>query len=148
MMEMIKNVDFSEFNLTLIRVLKLIELFKEKNKYELGIKKIVLFDFYMRFPFMTNEEKEKQNFDDKYAFYFWKPNYSLYEAVLSILVAKDLISCENGVYRINENGEDVLNCMDCKYMKVISEAGCYVLNNVTKLSEKKIEEDIMAMTKY
>ena len=77
MTEIIKNVEFSDFYLTMIRILKLIEIFENKDKYMLIKRKIVMFDYYMRFPFMTDEERDKQNFDEKYAFYFWKPNYAL-----------------------------------------------------------------------
>ena len=148
MTEIIKNVDFADFYLTLIRVLKLIETFKIKNKYLLTKRKIVMFDYYMRFPFMTDEERDKQNFDEKYAFYFWKPNYALYDAVLSILVAKEFVLCDNENYYINEKGENVLEHMDCEYMKVLEDAGEYVLNTVTKMSEKRIEEDIIEKSNY
>ena len=102
-----------------------------------------MFDYYMRFPFMTDEERDKQNFDEKYAFYFWKPNYALYDAVLTILVSKEFVSCEEGSYSINEKGKTALEHMDCEYMKALEEAGKYILNTVTKMSEKRIEEDII-----
>ena len=143
MTEIIKNVEFSDFYLTMIRVLKLIEIFENKDKYLLIKRKIVMFDYYMRFPFMTDEERDKQNFDEKYAFYFWKPNYALYDAVLTILVSKEFVSCEEGKYSINEKGKTALEHMDCEYMKALEEAGKYILNTVTKMSEKRIEEDII-----
>lgn len=142
-MEIIEKIEFSDFYLTLIRVLKIIDTFKVKEKFMLTSKKIVMFDFYMRFPFMTDEERDKQNFDEKYAFYFWKPNYSLYESVLAILISKEFISCEEGIYHISEKGEEVLSNMECEYMSVLSEAGEYILSTVTKMSEKRIEEDII-----
>ena len=141
--EIIEKIDFSDFYLTLIRVLKIIATFKVKEKFLLTKRRIVMFDFYMRFPFMTDEERDKQNFDEKYAFYFWKPNYSLYEAVLAILISKEFISCEEGIYYIKEKGEKVLSDMECDYMSALSEAGEYILNTVTKMSEKRIEEDII-----
>lgn len=143
MSEIIKNVDFSDFNLTLIRVLKIIALFKTREKFLLTKKKIVMFDFYMRFAFMTDEERDKQNFDEKYAFYFWQPNYSLYEVILAILLSKELISREDEIYRIKEKGIEALGNMECEYMKVLSSAGEYILNTVVKMSEKRIEEDII-----
>lgn len=129
-------LNFQIFILTMIRILKLIEIFENKDKYMLIKRKIVMFDYYMRFPFMTDEERDKQNFDEKYAFYFWKPNYALYDAVLTILVSKEFVSCEEGSYSINKKGKTVLEHMDCEYMKTLEEAGKYVLNTVTKMSEK------------
>lgn len=143
MTEIIEKIDFADFYLTLIRVLKIIATFKVKEKFLLTQRRIVMFDFYMRFPFMTDEERDKQNFDEKYAFYFWKPNYSLYEAVLAILISKEFVSCEEGIYHIKEKGEEVLSNMECEYMRALSEAGEYILNTVTKMSEKRIEEDII-----
>lgn len=148
MTEIIDKIDFSDFYLTLIRVLKIVDTFKYKEKYLLTKKRIVMFDFYMRFPFMTDEEREKQNFDEKYAFYFWKPNYSLYEAVLAILISKEFVSCEDGNFHIKEKGEEVLGNMKCEYMEALSEAGKYILNTVTKMSEKRIEEDIIKKSHY
>lgn len=147
MTEIIENVDFIDFNLTLIRVLKTIEIFKEKEKFFLTERKIVMFDYYMRFPFMTDEDREKQNFDDKYAFYFWQPNYSLYDAVLAILISKELVACREGSYYIESKGIEALSNMECEYMKMLSSAGEYVLNTVIKLSDKKIEEDILNKSK-
>lgn len=143
MTEIIKNVEFSDFYLTLIRVLKIVDVFKNKSKYLLTKKRIVMFDYYMRFPFMTDAERDKQNFDEKYAFYFWKPNYALYDAVLSILVSKEFISSEEGNYYIKEKGESVLAQIECDYMTALENAGDYLLNTVIKMSEKRIEEDII-----
>lgn len=143
MTEIIKNVEFSDFYLTLIRVLKIIEMFKNKSKYLLTKKRIVMFDYYMRFPFMTDAERDKQNFDEKYAFYFWKPNYALYDAVLSVLISKEFVSCEDGNYYIKENGETVLAHLNCDYMAALENASEYILNTVIKMSEKRIEEDII-----
>lgn len=143
MTEIIKNVEFSDFYLTLIRVLKIVDVFKNKSKYLLTKKRIVMFDYYMRFPFMTDAERDKQNFDEKYAFYFWKPNYALYDAVLSILISKEFISCEEGNYYIKEKGETVLEQIECEYMTALENAGEYLLNTVIKMSEKRIEEDII-----
>lgn len=142
------DVDFSDFYLTLIRVLKIIEVFKEKKKFLLTKKRITMFDYYMRFQFMTGEEREKQNFDEKYAIYFWKPNYSLYEAVLAILISKELVSCEGEVYHIEKKGEEAILNMKCDYMEKLSKAGNYVLNTVTKMTEKRIEEDIVNKSGY
>lgn len=143
MTEIIEGVEFSDFYLTMIRVLKLIGIFENKDKYLLTKKKIVMFDYYMRFPFMTDEERDKQNFDEKYAFYFWKPNYALYDAVLTVLISKELISCETGNYTIKEEGKNALEHMECDYMKKLEVAGEYILNTVVKMSEKKIDEDII-----
>lgn len=143
MTEIVKNVSFADFNLTLIRVLKIIEIFKEKDTFILTKNKIVMFDFYMRFPFMTDEEREKQNFDEKYAFYFWKPNYSLYEAVLAILLSKEMIQYDEGTYCIKGKGEEALLNMECEYMQVLASVGIYILDKVIKMSEKRIEEDII-----
>jgi len=147
MTEIIENVDFADFNLTLIRVLKIIEIFKDKEKFLLTVRKIVMFDYYMRFPFMTDEDREKQNFDDKYAFYFWQPNYSLYEAVLAVLLSKKLIACSKGHYYIESKGIEALSNMDCEYMKTLSNTGRYILNTIIKMSYKKIEEDILIKSK-
>lgn len=146
-MKVMKEVDFKEYYLTLFRVLKIVELFKEKEKYPLTKKKIVLFDFYMKYPFMTEKERKKQDFDEEYAFYFWKPSYAVYDAVLSVLLAKKMISCENDIYHIEQNGASALVNMSCEYINELTKAGSYVLKTVSKMSEKKIDEDILSRTK-
>ena len=143
MTEIIKNIDYFDFNLTLIRVLKLVGIFENKEKYKLTFKKIVLFDYYLRFPFMNYNEQKKQNYDEKYAFFFWKPNYLLYEAVLSVLVSKEFILYKDDLYKIKEKGKEALDNMKCSYMDVLSNSGQYILNRVVKLTEKQIEEDII-----
>ena len=148
MTEIIRGVDFSDFYLTLIRVLKLIDIFKDKNKNLLTKKRIIMFDFYMRFPFMTEEEREKQNFDEKYAFYFWKPNYTLYDAVLSILFSKGFILCKDECYLICPRGEEVLKNINCEYMEILTETGDYIINTVLKMSDKRVEEDILSKSNY
>lgn len=150
MTEIINGVFFDEFYLTVVRVLKLISIFKEQDYFQLTEKKIIMYDFYMRFPFMTAEEKSKSNFDEEYAFYYWKPNYSLYDAVLAILVSKKMISVINekeNLYSIEENGEYALLDTNCDYMNVLSETGKYILSTVCKLSDKKINDDIIQKSK-
>ncbi len=147
MTEIMENVEYADFYLTLIRVLKIIEVFKDKEKYLLNIKKIVMFDYYMRFPFMTEEDMNRQNFDDKYAFYFWKPDYSLYEAVMAVLVSKKLVRDNEEKYYIEQDGIEVLSKMSCAYMDTLKVTGEYILNSVIKMSDKKIEEDIIEKSK-
>lgn len=147
MTEIIKNVYFDEFYLTMIRVLKLMELFKDKNKYKLTQKKVVLFDFYLRFPATTTEKMGNSNFDEKYSYYHWKPNYTLYNMVTNILLAKQLVIVvekdSNKCYEITKLGKTALADMGCDYMQQISNAGVYVVNNISKLSDKKIDDDII-----
>lgn len=33
--------------------------------------------------------------------------------------------------------------IECEYMRILSNTGEYILNTVTKMSEKRIEEDII-----
>jgi len=152
MTEIIKNVYFDEFYLTMIRVLKLIGLFEEKNKYKLTQKKVVLFDFYLRFPVTTTEELDNEDFDEKYSFYHWKPNYSLYNSIISVLISKNLITViekeDDKCYVIADCGKKVLAKLECDYMNQLSQVGIYVLNNISKLSDKRIDEDIVSKSSY
>lgn len=147
MNEIIKNVYFDEFYLTVIRILKLIEIFGTKEKYVLTQKKIVFFDFYLRFPAAATEQVITEDFDDKYSFYHWKPDYALYDAALSLLYAKGLIeyaSEEMNCYAITQRGKEVLQSLECEYMGQLTCAGNYIIKVVSKWSDKKIDEDIVA----
>lgn len=152
MTEIIKNVFFDEFYLTMVRVLQLTELFKEKKDYKLSIKKMVLFDFYLRFPSTVLEDVVFENFDEKYSFYHWKPNYALYDAVVSILIGKDLIMrLEVGndkYYKITDKGLEAIIYMYCAYIHQLKETGTYIVNMLSKLSDSKIDEDIIRKSSY
>lgn len=152
MTEIIRNVFFDEFYLTMVRVLQLADMFKEKKDYKLSMKKVVLYDFYLRFPSTVLEDIVIENFDEKYSFYHWKPNYALYDAVVSILIGKDLIirlEVENDkYYKITDNGLKALKNMDCDYVHQLKETGIYIVNTLSKLSDRKIDEKIIRKSSY
>ena len=150
MTEIIKNVYFDEFYLTMIRVLKLIEMFQSRKKYKLTNKKIVLFDFYLRFPLITKDEMQNKDFDARYSFFHWKPNYALYDAILGLLSAKGLVDKEEQndkiCYFITDNGEKALEEMNCAYMEQLSSLEDYIVKTVANWSDKKIDEYIVEKT--
>jgi len=150
MTEIIKNVFFDDFYLTMIRVLELTAVFKD-TKYKLSQKRIVLFDFYLRFPSTMSDDGMIENFDEKYSFYHWKPNYAIYDVVIGILISRGLvveIEVDNGrSYKITNNGLEALKKMNCAYIYQLRKTGKYIVNSLSKLSEKKIDDDIIKKRK-
>ncbi|MDG4957204.1 ABC-three component system middle component 2 [Lactococcus lactis] len=144
MSEIIKGIGFQEYYLTLIRVCTFLDylgVFHKKNTSE---ERLVLFDFYLKYPEIFINNKERLDFDTKYSYFHWKPNYKLYSAVLADLRGRELVVCseDSKSYFITEKGRMYVSDMTSSYTQRISESSEYVIKNICKLSSKQISINI------
>lgn len=147
------NVSFDDFINDVIRILILINSFEHKKSFKLTEQKIKLYDYYLKFPItMLNEvemQKVNNNFDEYYAFFHWKPEVVRYRKTINCLMAKQLIVREliddNVIYRITEKGKEMLSLLDNKAKDLINYSE-YIVKNISKLSDFKVEEEIVKKT--
>lgn len=144
MKEIIKGVTFQEYYLTIIRLSIFLESLGLEHKKNTSENRLVLYDFYLKYPELINQDNPKFDFDTKYSYFHWKPNYKLYSAVLVDLLSRNLISfsLEKKCYYISEKGISFVSDLDTPYIDTVTELSKYVIKNVSKLSEKAIMSDI------
>jgi len=151
------NVNFDQFIIDSIRILILVSAFgnKKNSSLKLTENKIKLYDYYLKFPatMLDNETvkaKLRNNFDEYYSFFHWKPDIIRYRKVIFYLVAKDLIrreTCENDIsYSITDKGTEIINSMQSKYKNDLCELSLFIKKDISKMSDKKIEEEILNRT--
>lgn len=154
-MSVINNISLDDFVIDAIRVLILIAAFKDKEGFKLTDSKIKLYDYYLKFPvtMLGSEELKvnlRQNFDEYYAFFHWKPDLIRYRKTIDFLLAKDLISLhlEDNVkcYIVTSKGFELINAMKSTYKNNLVELSLVIMNKTSKMSDKKIEEDILKKT--
>lgn len=156
-MNILNVVDMDHFIIDSIRILILISAFENKKSksFKLTENKIKLYDYYLRFPSTMLEDKPakvrfKNNFDEYYSFFHWKPDVIRYRKVINYLTAKDLIRLEfekNGIfYLVTEKGTELINSMQSKYKNDLCEIALIIVKYISKISDKKLEEEILAKT--
>jgi hypothetical protein len=144
---------FSDLISNSLRLLILISKFEKRKSFRLNIEKIMLYDFYMKFPkTMINDEdligSFSETFLESYSYFHWKPNRERYRQFLNFLLSKDIIAREiiqnDFCYRINQKGLSIISQLNTDYAKRLSKIGDYVYKNISKLSDENIEKDILS----
>lgn len=113
----------SELILNVTRILILLSYFGNQKSIKMTLNKIMMFDFYMKYPrvMIENTEIIDNNFDyyDYYSYYHWKPNRDEYHLYLRYLSAKRLItrtiSNNDFIYQISKEGIDVVENLNSSY---------------------------------
>ena len=140
------------FNTT--RLLILLHSFKHKKMPCLAFDKIILYDYYVRFPKTMLEEelnniKLYEDFYEYYSYYHWKPDRYSYQLFLKYLIGRNLIIRKiingNFCYEINENGLELVDKLHSNYSERIKKVALYVSNQIAKLSDTKVEDKIFNM---
>ena len=106
-----RRVINSEILLNAARMLVLISKFDNNNSINLN--KIMLYDFYMKFPKTMIEDSSIYDYDydfyEFYSYYHWRPDREKYQLFIRYLLGKALINkhIKNNefCYQINENGK-------------------------------------------
>lgn len=150
---MIKELNLVNRDLILnsTRVLILISKFESRKAYKLNSTKIMLFDFYMKFPVtMLPKEVElstKEDFNESYSFFHARPDREEYQLYLRYLVSKRLVDRvilgNDFCYRVNNRGKEVVQNMESDYSFELHKIADYIKRNITKLSESAIEDAIL-----
>lgn len=140
----------SELVLHVTRILVLLSKFGDQRSIKTTLEKIMLFDFFMKYPNVMIDDAsltESTSFYDYYSYYHWKPSREEYHVYLRYLTAKGLvvrnISNNEFVYQITQNGNELTNGLDSSYSVVLKDVADHIRKHVSKLSDTKIEQEII-----
>ncbi|HFK1456668.1 TPA: ABC-three component system middle component 2 [Bacillus cereus] len=133
------------------RILILIAEFDSKKSFKMNLNRIMLYDFYMKFPrtMLPKEEiqEEQRDFNEFYSFFHWQPDRTEYNLYLRYLLSKNLIQrkiIDNDFsFRINELGKEVLEKMKSTYATELGSIAKYIKKELSKLSDTKVESMII-----
>lgn len=142
-------LDFCDYINDSIRILILLKNSKSRKSIKMNEYKIKLYDYYLKFPYtMMGTDAEtyefEENIDEYYSFFHWQPDLIKYRQALNYLMSKGFIIKDNeSNYKITEIGEEVFQKIDNDYFRRLN-GFCseFVIPKVSKLSDKKIDEDI------
>lgn len=131
----------------IMRLLTLLSAFEKSRAYQMTFDKLILLDFYMRFPkTMMNLDNYSFDFEELYSFYHSYPDREYYQEMLRILISKKLIEKEiqnsSFIYRIKPIGIDLVNSIDNTYSHSLISTALLIKKNISKLSEANIKEEI------
>ncbi|MDI0273535.1 hypothetical protein QGQ84_08085 [Bacillus safensis] len=133
------------------RILILISKFATRKTFKLNLYKIMLYDFYMKFP-QTMLPREIRNnnskdFNEFYSYFHWQPDRDEYNLYLRYLIGKKLIDKviigSDLCYRINERGISVLKSLESSYSYELNSIADYIKKEISKLSDSIIESKIV-----
>ncbi|MDR1410418.1 MAG: hypothetical protein LBJ12_09235 [Oscillospiraceae bacterium] len=146
-------LNFSEYIDDAVRLLIIIEaLNRIKPTQKVTETRIKLFDYYLKFPHTMFDESIavdgiKSNFDEYYAFFHWKPDVVKYRGSLNFLIAKGFVEKRledtNLFFTICPQGAEALSKMKSGYKQRLTSLAELAIPLISKLTDKKIEEEIM-----
>lgn len=146
MKEIINKIDYKEFNLAMLRVIEFLNVLGPEHKKKSTKDRIALYDFYLKFPELLQKKNQRKDFDTKYSYFHWVPDYNFYSAIFSNLEAKGLIiKDKSDNYSITILGMNAIKEMDLIYLERVKECSDFIISNICKLSNKAIMEDINSL---
>lgn len=132
-----------------MRVLTLLFGFKDKKSFMMTFDKIILYDFYLKYPltmFGESERVKKYDFEELYSFYHSEPDRDSYHEILRFLIAKRLVIKEimqgSYVYKITGLGMKIIGEIESPYNNLLLEYSSLISKNISKLSDIKVKETI------
>ena len=146
-------VDYINDSVRLLIVLETAN--RSKPTHRITESRIKLYDYYLKFPHTMFDDdlvrdETKENFDEYYAFFHWKPDVVRYRSNLNYLIARGLIEKKmegtDLFYAICPMGVESLSRMKSGYKQRLVVLAEKFFPAVSKLSDKKIEEDIAKKT--
>src|SRR5665647_2171078 len=115
-----------EFLNSYMRILTLLFGFKDKSSFQMTFDKLILYDFYLKYPITMFGELEKvknYDFEELYSFYHSEPDRDNYHKILRFLIAKRLIdkmiTKGSYVYQITKLGTDLILSIESPYLSLI-----------------------------
>lgn len=145
------NILHSDLILNSGRLLVLLSKFQKAKSYKMNMDKIMLLDFYMKFPTKMIEESninnESSDFNDMYSYFHWKPDRDQYNLFLNYLTSKKLIKKEiikrDFIYFISEDGLKLVSTLESNYYHQLDLTANYIKKHISNLSDEKIENTIL-----
>lgn len=147
------TISFTDFVNDSVRILILLNATKVQNSSCMTDRRIMLFDYYIKFPntMLSDIEQsshELQTLDEYYAFFHWQPDIIRYRQSLNYLMAKGFIEKsvenKNPVYKITDCGQGVVEKINSSYKTRLETIISDVLPLISKLSDARIENQIRA----
>lgn len=145
--------DRQKLILSSMRVLTLLFGFKNKSSFNMSFDKIILFDFYMKYPvtmFGNSMRYENYDFEELYSYYHAQPDRDSYYQILTYLRSKELVHREikKGayVYLISGKGIEVIKNFENEYAIELIRLSNKVAKNVSKLGEFDLRNQILEKT--
>lgn len=144
MREVLKKVSFQEYNLTMLRILIFLDYVNNQHKkIKTNVDRIMLYDFYLKFPGIFQISQLNEDFDTKYSYFHWVPNRNLYSAVIANLCARGLIEKnDTEQFFISQLGIELVEKLNLKYFMDIKKYSEIVIEKKVKLTDKAIKEEI------
>lgn len=150
-METDKKIEFLN---SYMRVLALLFGFREKKSFQMTFDKLILYDFYLKYPLTMFGEKEREqnyDFEELYSYYHSEPDRDSYHKILLFLMAKRLIyrSISKGsfIYQITNAGVELINSIDSPYGVELIKYSNQISNTVSKQSDFNVKEAIHLKSK-
>lgn len=132
-----------------MRVLTLLYGFKDKKAFVMTFDKIILYDFYLKYPmtmFGESERVKNYDFEELYSFYHSEPDRDNYHKILRFLIAKGLVVKEiirgSYIYKITALGTKVIGEIESPFNNHLLEYSTLISKNISKLSDIKVKEAI------
>lgn len=145
------EINFTDYINDAVRILILLNAAKNRKSLVMTERKIMLFDYYLKFPHtmlsdLADMPCDLQTLDEYYAFFHWQPDIIRYRRSINYLIAKGFL--EKGfdknqtVLRITCLGEEVVGQISSTYKNRMEKLILILLPVVAKLSDSRIEEQI------
>ena len=150
------EISFSDYINDAIRVLIVLDFASNYSSIKLTERKIELYDFFLRFPktmmVCDNQfDESHMSFEEYYSFFHWQPDIIRYRQVINYLIAKGFAvkKMDSNVvaYRITDQGKSVLEKLDNPYKIRLVQLMTNNAKQLSKLSDKRIEELIQEKSK-
>lgn len=150
-METDKRIEFLN---SYMRVLTLLFGFRGKKSFQMTFDKLILYDFYLKYPLTMFGEKEREqdyDFEELYSFYHSEPDRDSYHKILRFLISKRLIcrtvSKGSFIYKITTLGEELVKSIESPYGFQLIKYSTQISKIVSKLSDFSVKEAIHIKTK-
>lgn len=147
------TINFTDFVNDSVRILILLNATKASNCLSMTDRKIMLFDYYLKFPNTMLSDvyqslNELQTLDEYYAFFHWQPDIIRYRQSLNYLMAKGFIEKrlekKHPFYQITDCGQEAVEKIKSSYKTRLEGIISDFLPLLSKLSDVRIEEQIRA----
>ncbi len=145
------EINFTDYINDSVRILILLNSTKNRKALVMTERKIMLFDYYLKFPHtmlgdLTDRTFDNQTLDEYYAFFHWQPDIIRYRRSINYLIAKGFVEKrfdkkQTGL-SITCLGEEVVGQINTTYKNRMEKLTLIFLPMVAKLSDTKIEEQI------
>ena len=145
------EINFTDYINDAVRILILLNAAKSRKSLVMTERKIMLFDYYLKFPHtMLSDLAEMlcdlQTLDEYYAFFHWQPDIIRYRRSINYLIAKGfaekVFDKSQTLLSITCLGEEVVGLINTPYKNRIEKLTLTFLPMVAKLSDTRIEEQI------